>query len=177
MTGQQQTVANARFRDGKLRTDPVHSTSQPARMPIDTSGKWWKGSTPEDVGEYLQALSAESYAISDFRVARCPCGGDSFRFEVERDEGIAKRTCVACETEHFLCDSAENFEPGMRLKKFKCVCKAVEANLGAGFSPYEGSSEIRWLWVGHRCVACGVLGSMVDWRIGFEPSGHLPEQV
>ena len=27
-------------------------------MTIDTSGKWWKGSAPEDVGEYLQALSA-----------------------------------------------------------------------------------------------------------------------
>lgn len=146
-------------------------------LPIDTSGKWWKGTTPEDIGEYLQALSASSYATSGFRLAHCPCGGNSFKLEVERDEGVAKRTCVACGTEHFVCDGAENFGPGMKLKRFKCVCKATEANVGVGFALYEGSAELRWLWVGHRCVSCGVLGSMVDWKIGYEPSGHLPEQV
>ncbi len=147
-------------------------------MSIDTSGKWWKGSTPEDVDEYLQALSSGSNAVSDFRLSRCACGGNAFRLEVECDEGIAKRTCASCGMEHLIGDSAENFEPRMRLKKFKCICKKSDiANVGVGFSRYERSEGVRWLWVGHRCVRCGVLGSMVDWKIGYEPSSHLLAQA
>jgi len=142
-------------------------------MPIDTSGKWWKGSTPEDIAEYLHALSADSYPSSEFRISRCQCGGVVFQLEVEQDEGVAKRTCASCGNEHLICDSAENYEEGTKLKKFKCVCKATLANVGVGFSFYEESKAIRWLWVGHRCVKCGVLGSMLEWKVGYEPSLHL----
>jgi hypothetical protein len=142
-------------------------------MPIDTSGKWWTGSTPDDIGEYLQALSSSSYPTSEFRLSRCQCGGIIFRLEVEQDEGVAKRTCADCGAEHLVCDSAENYEEGTKLKKFKCVCKATLANVGVSFSLYEEGRAVRWLWVGHRCVKCGVLGSMVEWKVGYEPSLQL----
>jgi hypothetical protein len=146
-------------------------------MPIDTSGKWWKGSAPEDVGEYLQALSSSSYPASEFRLCRCQCGGVTFRLEVEQDEGVAKRACANCGAEHLICDSADNYEEGMKLRKFKCVCKTALANVGVSFSLHEGGQSIRWLWVGHRCVQCGVLGSIVEWKVGYEPSLHLLDQV
>ena len=142
-------------------------------MSIDTSGKWWKGSTPEDIGEYLHALSSSSYPTSEFRLSRCRCGETIFHLEVEQDEGVAKRSCAKCRAEYLICDSAENYEPGMKLRKFKCVCKAALANVGVSFALYEGSEAIRWLWVGHRCVSCGVLGSMAEWKVGYEPSSHL----
>ncbi len=142
-------------------------------MPIDTSGKWWKGSIPEDIGEYLQALSSSSYLATEFRLSRCQCGGVVFRLEVEQDEGVAKRVCADCGNEHLVCDSAESYEEGAKLKKFKCVCKATLANVGVSFSLYEEGKAIRWLWVGHRCVKCGVQGSMVEWKVSYEPSLHL----
>lgn len=142
-------------------------------MTIDTSGKWWKGSIPEDIGAYLQALSASSYPTSEFRLSRCQCGQVTFRLEVEQDAGVAKRVCVSCGAEHLVCDSAENHEEGTKLRKLRCVCKTDVVNVGVGFSMYESSQVIRWLWVGHRCVKCGVLGSMVDWKVGYEPSLDL----
>jgi hypothetical protein len=142
-------------------------------MSIDTSGKWWKGSTPEDIAEYLQALSSSSYPTTEFRLSRCQCGGVVFRLEVERDEGVAKRTCADCGTEHLVCDSGENYDVDAKLKKFKCVCKATFANVGVGFSLFDKGEAVRRLWVGQRCVECGVLGSMVDWKVGYEPSLHL----
>jgi hypothetical protein len=141
---------------------------------IDKSGRWWKGTTVNDLEEYLKAFSADSYPISEFRLSQCSCGGVRFFLRVEQDEGIAKRVCENCTAEHFICDSAEHREPGQRLKAFKCItCKAKVANVGVGFSLYENKSAVRWLFVGNRCAECGVLGSMVDWKVGYEPSLHL----
>ena len=143
-------------------------------MTIDTSGKWWKGSAAEDLHEYLSALSSSSYPVHEFRLARCGCGELRFKLEVEQDEGIAKRTCTQCNVEHMICDSAEHHEPGQRLKKFRCItCKGGIANIAVGFSLYEDKQAVRWLYVGNRCAACGILGSMVDWKVGYEPSLHL----
>jgi hypothetical protein len=143
-------------------------------MAIDTSGKWWVGSEPDDLAEYLQALSADSYEVSDFSLARCRCGSIRFKLGVQVDEGIAKRVCGECGAEHFICDSGQYWSSGMRLKYFKCVtCKSKLANVGVGFALYEDRSAVHWLYVGERCAECGVLGSMVDWKIAYEPSLQL----
>lgn len=145
---------------------------------IDTSGKWWKGSSAEDLQEYLQALSVSSYPISEFRLSQCSCGGVRFVLRVEQDEGIAKRVCEGCSAEHLICDSAEHSQQGQRLKPFKCVtCKSQVANVGVGFALHEDKKAVQWLYVGNRCVECGVLGSMVDWKVGYEPSLHLLGQA
>lgn len=147
-------------------------------MTIDTSGKWWTGSSPGDLEEYLQSYSADSYPIHAFRLAKCPCGSESFDLHVERDEGIAKRTCAQCGAKHWIADSAENYEKGLRLTKYKCItCKGSRANVGVGFSLMEDGACVRWLYVGNRCVDCGVLGSMADWKVGYDPSLHLLDEV
>jgi hypothetical protein len=62
----------------------------------------------------------------------------------------------------------------MRLERFKCVtCKSDIANVGVVFALYEDRGAIHWLYVGERCASCGVLGSMVDWKVAYEPSLHL----
>jgi len=68
-------------------------------MTIDTSGKWWKGSGPDDLGEYLRALAPQEigYALDAVRLARCACGSNTFSLRADRDEGGAERTCQACE--------------------------------------------------------------------------------
>ena len=147
-------------------------------MSIDTSGKWWKGSSPDDLEEYLRALSEEGYPIDDFRLSQCPCGSNRFLLEVNVEEGLARRVCERCGTKHFICDSEENWSPNVQMRKFKCVtCKSKIANVGVGFSLYEDKQAVRWLYVGERCAECGTLGSMVDWKVGYEPSLQLIDQA
>lgn len=93
--------------------------------------------------------------------------------DVVPDEGVAKRTCATCGIEHVVCDSEDNHEEGARLRKFKCACKADLVNVGVSFSMHESGQAVRWLWVGHRCAKCGVLGSMAAWKAGYEPPLHL----
>lgn len=38
-------------------------------MTIDTSAKWWVGSEPTDIGEYLEAYGADNAEVHDFRLA------------------------------------------------------------------------------------------------------------
>ena len=147
-------------------------------MTIDTSGKWWKGSSPLDLDEYLRELGAENYPVSQFRLSTCSCEGVRFTLEVEQDEGIAKRTCVNCGAEHFICDSGEYYEPAQQLEKFKCVtCNSEVANVGVGYALYDDGAAVHWLYVGCRCDNCGVLGSMVDWKVGYAPSLQLMDQA
>ena len=143
-------------------------------MSIDTSGKWWVGSALTDLHEYLKALADDSYPVHEFRLARCPCGGERFELHVEQAEGVARRTCIQCKARHWIADSAEHLESRTRLKRYKCItCKSTHANVGVGYSLYEDATAIRWLYVGNRCAECGVLGSMVNWKVGYEPSLQL----
>ena len=59
-------------------------------MAIDTAGKWWVGSSPQDLEEYLRAYSEDSYLATVFRLARCQCGSEIFSLEVDDDEGVAR---------------------------------------------------------------------------------------
>jgi hypothetical protein len=146
------------------------------KVAIDKSDKWWLGESPDDIKEYLEAYTENSYPISEFRLAKCQCGGQEFLVEYDSDEGVVRRTCVNCKVKHFVCDSEENYDGG-KLKKLKCVeCKSTSMNIGVGFSLYD-DGEVRWLYNGERCSKCGVLGSCNDWKIGYAPSKHLIDQV
>jgi hypothetical protein len=72
-------------------------------MTIDTSGKWWKGSTPDDLDEYLRTLAPQEigYSLEAFRLALCSCGSNTFALRADRDEGGAERTCNAAR--HVAC--------------------------------------------------------------------------
>jgi hypothetical protein len=69
-------------------------------MSIDTTGKWWKGTEPADIREYLVAYTEDGYSVNEFRLARCSCGSDIFNLGADDDEGVAKRTCLKCNSEH-----------------------------------------------------------------------------
>jgi len=146
-------------------------------MTIDTSGKWWVGTSPDDIREYLVALTKDSYLVNEFRLARCDCGVKAFRLEADDGEGAARRTCVSCGKEHFICDSQEcwaDAEP----EPWRCIeCGSEEANVGVGFSLYADGENVRWLYVGVRCARCGILGSFADWKVGYGPSLQLMDRV
>jgi hypothetical protein len=145
-------------------------------MSIDKSGKWWVGSSAGDLAEYLRAYSADGYEATEFRLAKCSCGHDVFRLSADDDEGCAKRTCASCGREEFICDSNE-YWPEASPEEWKCIgCGSTAANVGVGFSLYD-DGEIRWLYVGERCITCGILGCLAGWKVGYSPSRQLIGRV
>jgi len=146
-------------------------------MAIDTTGKWWIGSQAEDIKGFLEAYTAEEYPATEFRIAKCSCGSVVFNLEADDEEGCAKRTCAKCNAEHFICDSGEYWEDATP-EKWKCVeCKSNATNIGVGFSLYDDKNAIRWLYVGVRCAKCGILGCFAGWKVAYEPSLQLMDQV
>lgn len=146
-------------------------------MAIDKSGKWWVGGTPDDLQEYLEALSEDSYKVHHFRLARCVCGSVEFQLEFSDTDGVARRTCAHCGNKHVICDSGEFWDEA-EPEQWECVeCKSTTANVGVGFSLYDDQVDIHWLYVGDRCARCGVLGCCAGWKIGYNPSLQLMDQV
>lgn len=145
-------------------------------MSIDKSGKWWVGNSPHDLKEYLESYFAENYRSQTFRLAKCSCGSETFELLADDGEGCAKRICSSCREEHFICDSEEYWSEATP-EKWKCVeCGSVTANVGVGFSLYD-DGEVRWLYVGERCAACGILGCFAGWKVAYSPSKQLLERV
>jgi hypothetical protein len=141
-------------------------------MAIDETGKWWKGENFDDLAEYIRLLTAEGYPADEVAQSICPCGGTRFRLLADRNEGCAKRICAACGKEAFIADSEETWSDA-RPKTIRCPCRGKLLELGVGFALREDRREVKWVTVGQRCTACGVLASYVDWKIDFSPSEHL----
>ena len=58
-----------------------------------------------------------------------------------------------------------------------CPCGADGSNVAVGFAQRSGSEEIRWVYLGLRCLSDGVLGGCADWKIDYSPSTHLYQAV
>ena len=135
-------------------------------MTVDNSGKWWVGDSPEDVGEFLRAYSASGYPVT------------AFRLDADDNEGTARRVCVACAKEHFICDSGEYWDEAGP-ESWTCVaCASRHANIGVGFALYDDDpTGVKWLYVGTRCGQCGVLGCFAGWKVGLSDALHLLDKV
>ena len=140
-------------------------------MALDTSGRWWTGTEFGDLIQYLRALTAEGYPADEVRQSVCTCGSTTFHLEADREAGCARRVCVACSSSAFIADSAEVWaeaEP----EQVRCPCGGRQLELGVAFSK-RLNGEVRWVTVGQRCLACGVLASFADWEIDGAPTAHL----
>ena len=145
-------------------------------MAIDTSGKWWVGTEPNDIAAYLDRYGAGNAAVSAFRLSECACSSVTFMLDADDDEGCAKRTCTRCAAEHLICDSADYWNEASPIRLHCVECKNEPANVGIGFSLYE-DGEVRWVYVGVRCTNCGVLGCFAGWKVGYSPSAQLLSQA
>jgi hypothetical protein len=144
-------------------------------MTIDTSGRWWTGTEFSDVAEYLRALTAAGHPVSEVTQSKCRCGGTVFSLLRDDEEGCAQRVCRACGERAFIADSAEAWDEAQPTVAV-CPCGGEHSEIGVGFS-MRTDGEIEWVTVGQRCIRCGVLGSSVDWKIDYAPSGHLRTQA
>ena len=142
---------------------------------IDRSGQWWTGTEFDDLASYLREFTAQSYPAGLVVQSTCECGRRVFGLEFDDEEGCARRTCATCGQAAFIADSADYWDeadPG----EAQCVCGEETFEIGVAFS-LRDAGDVRWITVGGRCVACGVLGAYADWKIDYSPTDHLLSAV
>ncbi len=92
-------------------------------------------------------------------------------------EGGARRTCVACGGQEFIADSADYWLDDPKADYYcACRCGKEEFAAAVGFSLRE-DGDVRWIFVGLRCLECGLLGVYEDWKISYGPSAYLLDQA
>src|SRR3954447_6630790 len=125
-------------------------------MALRKRGKWWYGDSQADIRDELTRVGKlNEYVPSQFADARCGCGSRTFRLRLDENEGAAVRVCTKCEKEHPIGDSDEYLD-GADLEECGCACGEEAFEITVGVSLYDGSDDVRWLYVGCRCPACGV---------------------
>jgi hypothetical protein len=49
-----------------------------------------------------------------------------------------------------------------------CPCGQEEFEITVGVSLYEESEDVKWLYLGCRCPACGLVAVYGDWKSEYE---------
>lgn len=147
-------------------------------MALRKRGKWWYGDAQSDIRDELVRYSTEnSYVAVHFADAVCGCGGRVFGLMIDDNEGVAVRTCTTCDAgQHPIGDSAEYMEDA-ELQECACRCKAEAFEITTGVALYEGTEAVKWIYVGCRCVKCGLTGVFGDWKNEFEDYRTLLSKV
>lgn len=114
-----------------------------------------------DIRGELRRYSAKSHPARHFAEAVCLCGSRHFRLAVDDTEGAAVRHCADCGREHAIGEGAE-------LEECECPCGHGIFELTVGVALYPQSEDARWLYLGCRCVACGLVGCYGDWKNEFD---------
>jgi len=125
-----------------------------------------------DLIEYLGQYMAGSYPIGRILRMISSCGSSIFRIEVNRESDWARVTCVTCGESRFIADSEEQWGEDPTSEPVLCPCGDEKFEVVVGFS-LRRDGELRWISVGCRCVACGILGVCIEWKIDYGPTAHL----
>lgn len=135
---------------------------------------------PAKQTDVLAALAdyskANAYAAHHFAEAECACGGHSFLLQVDDNQGAAIRTCVACKASHPIGDSDEFLE-GADLEECACPCGGDAFAITVGVSLYDGSDDVRWLYLGCKCSTCGLAAVYADWKNEFNGYRELLARI
>ena len=146
-------------------------------MPLVMRGKHWYGDTQSDIrAELLRYSQRSGYPVHHFADATCGCGSRSFHLLLDDAAGAAVRLCTACGSEHPIGDSAE-YLAGAELHECECPCGRNAFEITVGVSLYEGSADVRWLYIGCRCPGCGLTACYGDWKNEYNGYTELLRQV
>lgn len=138
--------------------------------------KSWKGYNQKDIDKYLRIYSEEKDI--DIKDVIChKCGNDSFNLIIDQDEGVIQVKCTKCETEKILLDCEEYWEDAEPELQVCPVCNKGESfNVKVGFVRRENGS-VKWVYIGNRCTKCKSLGSYLDWKISYEPTTKMEQNI
>ncbi len=134
-------------------------------MALRKRGKWWYGDSQADIRDAILRYSkGVKYLAHHYADAVCgKCGGKVFWLFLDDNQCVAVRACVACEDEHPIGDSNE-FMAEADPDDCACPCGGEEFEITVGVSLYEGSEDVKWLYLGCRCPACGLTAVYGDWK-------------
>jgi hypothetical protein len=146
-------------------------------MALRKRGKYRYGDSQADVhAEILRYSKGVKYPAHHHADAVCKCGGTRFRLFLDDTQGAAVRGCVACDQEHPIGDSDEYLEEA-ELDDCACPCGGEEFEITVGVSLYDDSEDVRWLYVGCRCPACGLTAVYGDWKNEYNGYRELLARV
>jgi hypothetical protein len=133
-------------------------------MTLRSRGQHNYGDAQGDIREELRDYSRNNgYEIEHFVDAVCACGKRVFVLKLDDPQGVAVRVCAVCKNEHPLGDSADFMEEA-EIQECECPCGAGLFEITAGVALYQGSEDVKWLYIGCRCVACGLTACYGDWK-------------
>lgn len=141
---------------------------------LQRAGKYWRGDRFEDLAEYVRDFKAGGYAVTRVTESVCgSCDGREFSVHADDEEGVARRTCLACGTAEFLADSADLWADCEAVAECACPCGSERFAVAVGFAVRD-DGDINWVSVGLRCLTDGVVGVYADWKIDYSPAQNLP---
>ena len=136
-------------------------------MALQQNGNYRYGDSQADLREELSNFSrACGYPATHLADAICVCGGRIFTVLLDDDEGVAIRVCRSCGVRHEIGDSKEylaDAEP----EECQCPCGGEAFEVTAGVALYAQSEDVRWFYLGLRCVACRLTAVYGDWKNEF----------
>jgi hypothetical protein len=147
-------------------------------MALQKRGKWWYGDSQADIrSEIIRYSEANGYLAEHFADAICICGGKVFGLLVDDTQGVASRVCVVCDAEsHPIGDSADYLDEAEE-EECACPCGEEALEITVGVSLYAESEDVRWLYLGCRCPACGLTAVYGDWKNEFNGYQDLLARV
>jgi hypothetical protein len=146
-------------------------------MVLKKRGKYRYGDSQADIREEMLRYSKLNYYVAHhFADAICSCGSKVFGLWIDNDEGAAVRKCAACNSEHPIGDSGEYLEDA-EIEECACPCGGEKFEITVGVSLYDDSEDVRWLYLGCRCPACGLTAIYGDWKNEFDGYQELLSRV
>lgn len=146
-------------------------------MALHKRGRWRYGDSQADIRVELDRYGrSNGYVPMHFADPKCKCGCALFKLLVDDNEGVGVRVCTECGKEHPMGDSEEFLEDAS-LDEAECVCGKGAFEITVGVSLYDGSDDVRWLYIGCRCPACGLTACYGDWKNEFNGYKELLNRV
>ena len=145
-------------------------------MALRKRDKYEYGDSQSDIREYLRDYSEENYPVAHFADAVCTCGAKHFKLQLDDNEGAAVRICSECGAEHAIGDS-EDYLEGAELQECECPCGSSVFEITAGVALYDQSEDVRWIYLGCRCIRCGLTACYGDWKNEYNGYEELLARV
>ncbi|MEV0134980.1 hypothetical protein AB0H83_41825 [Dactylosporangium sp. NPDC050688] len=140
------------------------------------------GASFDDLAAFLRRAEPGGHPVDEVRECVCrSCAGRRFQVQVAAITSAVRRTCLDCGQQAFVADSVEWWDDDAEVGSCACLCGQEAFAAAVGFSLHEpdeqGGRDVRWVVVGARCLACGLLGLYEDWKVRWGPSGYLLDQA
>lgn len=140
-------------------------------MAIRERGEFWYGDAAADIREVLARTCGGGDTLTVFEEAVCDCGGRVFSLTVDEDYAEVTWACRACDALYLFHTSGTDgyFEgdPAAEHEDCGCPCNERETasfEIAVGAVLYDDGQDVRWVYIGCRCISCGLTALYADWN-------------